>query len=75
MQSGELCTDSTSCVNMAVMLSPQDISVDYVSNSKLLRMHLKRCKDQPLPRGCRYVHCKDNRQLVSSISNFDIAEN
>jgi len=46
-QSGELCASATSGFNMAVTLSPQDVSIDNLGNPQLVKVRLKASKTDP----------------------------
>jgi len=47
MRLGELCLKSLNGIDMAVTLSPQDVSVDNITNPQLLKIHLKVSKTDP----------------------------
>jgi len=50
-QSGELCVSATSGFEMAVTLSPQDVSVDNLGNPQLVKVQLKASKTDPFHGG------------------------
>jgi len=48
---GELCASATSGFDMAVTLSPQDVSVDNLGNFQLVKVRLKASKTDPFREG------------------------
>ena len=48
---GELCASATSGFDMAVTLSPQDVSVDNLGNFQLVKVRLKASKTDPFHEG------------------------